>query len=198
MGHAELIPAPVTPEEYLAAEEKAETKHEYIGGVVYARAGGPYRHHLIATNATVSLGAQLRGSKCRVLNSDMKVRVRFPSHTRFYYPDAQVVCRPTAPDQLFQDEPTVVVEVVSESTRRTDEQEKREAYLSIPSLEVYLVLEQRCAVATVWRRLSSGFKCERWEGLEATVPLPEIGAMLPLGEVYAGVEFPTEVDSETE
>ncbi len=190
MGSAELTPALVSPEQFLAAEADAETKHEYVGGVVYAMAGGPARHHRIATNALGSLYAQLRGRKCQTFNSDMLVRVRCAHHTRFYYPDAQVVCRPAPPDQLFQDEPVVVVEVVSESSRRTDEQEKREAYLSINSLHAYVLLEQKQAAATVWRRTSSGFKCGRWESTEATVPLPEIEAVLPLAEVYEAVEFP--------
>lgn len=158
--------------------------------------GRTYRHSQIASNALGSLHAQLRGRKCYALNSDMKVRVRFPTHTRFYYPDVQVVCRPGPPDQHFQDEPAVIVEVISERTRRTDEQEKREAYLNLPSLHAYVMLEQKGAAATVWRRHSSGFNCERWEGLDATVPLPEIEAALPLGEVYEAVEFSTEPDED--
>jgi Uma2 family endonuclease len=191
MGHAEFAPTIVSPEEYLAGEAASERKHEYVGGVIYAMAGGPARHHRIATNALVALGLQLRGRKCQAFSSDMLVRVRMATHTRFYYPDAQIVCRPAPPDQLFQDEPALIIEVVSESSRRTDEQEKREAYLSINSLDAYILLEQKSAVATVWRRTSSGFKAERWEGMDATIPLPEVGALLPLSEVYEAVEFPS-------
>lgn len=196
MGYAEHHSVLVSPEEYLAAEAGSDRKHEYVGGVVYSMAGGPAGHSQIATNATASLHAKLRGHKCRVFNSDMLVRVRFSSHTRFYYPDTQVVCRPISSDQTFQDEPAVIVEVISESTRRTDEQEKREAYLSIGSLHAYILLEQKSAMATVWRRHSSGFTAERWAGLDATVPLPEIEASLPLAEVYEAVEFPTDTTDE--
>src|SRR5688500_17407942 len=104
MGIAELTPALVSPEEYLAAEESADRKHEYVGGVVYAMAAGRNRHHQIATNALLALGTRLRGQPCRPFNSDTKVRVRFPTHTRFYYPDVQVVCRLGPPDQTFQDD----------------------------------------------------------------------------------------------
>ncbi len=196
MSIAELHPALVSPEEYLAAETEADRKHEYVGGVVYTMAGGHARHSRIATNVGGLLHAQLRGRKCQPFNSDMLVRVRFPTHTRFYYPDVQVACGPAAADALFQDEPAVIVEVISESTRRTDEQEKREAYLNLPSLHAYIILEQNCAAATVWRRISSGFKRERWEGMDATVPLPEIEAALPLAEVYEAVEFPAEPPSD--
>jgi Uma2 family endonuclease len=119
-----------------------------------------------------------------------------PTHTRFYYPDTQVICRPSPPEQTFQDEPAVVVEVISESTRRTDEQEKREAYLTINSLHAYILLEQDRPAATVWRRTSSGFKAELWEGLDAVVPLTEIQAEMPLAEVYETVEFPAAPEPE--
>jgi Uma2 family endonuclease len=189
MGHAETIPALLTPEEYLAAEEASDVKHEYVAGVIYAMAGGPEEHSLIAMNASGSLYGQLRGRKCRTYNSDMRVRVQFPTHTRFYYPDAQVVCTPPTRKHTYQDEPAVVIEVLSESTRRTDEQEKREAYLTIGSLAAYILIEQDRPAATVWRRHSAGFTRERYEGIEATIPLPEIQAALPLADVYEGVEF---------
>jgi Uma2 family endonuclease len=186
----------VSPEEYLAEELRADRKHEYVGGVVYAMAGGRIRHHRIASNVGGMLYAQLRGKRCEYFNSDTKVRIRFPTHTRFYYPDAQVVCRSGPPEATFQDEPVVVVEVVSERTRRIDEQEKREGYLSLSSVSVYILLEQKSALAKVWRRTSSGFVGETWEGLQATIPLPEIAAALPLAEIYEGADFASEEDDE--
>ena len=196
MSAAEMEPELVSPEDYLAAEMTASCKHEYLGGVVYAMAGSTTRHYRIATNALVSLGSQLRGQKCEVFNSDAKVRVRFPTHTRFYYPDLQVVCDSAPDDQTFQDEPVVIVEVVSERTRRTDEWEKKDAYLFLNSLVAYILLEQKSAMATVWRRHSTGFRCERWVGGDAVVPLAEIGISLPLSEAYRGVSFTPEAADE--
>lgn len=189
MGFAELTPALVSPEEYLLAEAHSELKHEYVGGVVYAMAGGRNQHQRIATNALVALANRVAGGGCQAFNSDTRVRVRLPTHTRFYYPDAQVSCRPGPPDLSYQDDPDIIVEVLSESTRRTDELEKRDAYLTIPSLNVYILLEQSSASATVWRRHSSGFTRERWLGLDGTIPLPELQTALPLSELYRGVTF---------
>lgn len=185
----ELAPRLVTPEEYLAAELLATHKHEYVGGVVYAMAGGRNRHHRIASNIGGMLYTRLRGKPCEYFNSDTKVRCRLPTHTRFYYPDAQVVCRPGPLDETFQDEPVIIVEVLSTSTRRTDEHEKKDGYLSIGALNVYLLVEQGRALVTVWRRTSSGFIREQWQGLTAAIPLPEIQTTLPLTEVYEGVDF---------
>lgn len=85
----------------------------------------------------------------------------------------------------------VVVEVASPSTRRTDEVEKREAYQRIPTLKVYVILEQDRAAAVVWRRGKEGFGFERevYAGLEKVIPLPEITAELPLAEAYEAVTF---------
>lgn len=176
-------------DEYLAAELVSTVKHEYLGGYVYAMAGARNAHNLIATNITVAVGSRLRGSGCRPYNSDTKIRVRLPTHVRFYYPDASVVCRPNPPADSFQDEPSMVAEVLSSKTRRTDEGEKKDAYLAIPSLSAYLLVEQATPAVIVFRRTDQGFVREEYTGLSAVVPLAEIGAELPLGEIYDGVDF---------
>ena len=180
---------PVSVRDYLAGERVAKRKHEYVDGVVYAMAGGTVQHSRIASNATVALGSQLRGHQCEAFNSDMKVRVRLSRGTRFYYPDVSVVCQPNADNDSFHDAPVVIVEVISESTRRTDEYEKREAYLSIDSLHVYVLVEQASAAVLVYRRGDSGFDREVYTGLDAIIPLPEIECELALAELYQNVEF---------
>ncbi|BAM04913.1 Uma2 family endonuclease [Phycisphaera mikurensis] len=176
----------VSVEEYLAGEAVAEQKHEYVGGMIYMMAGGRNRHHRIATNAVATLHAGLRGQRCAAFNSDTKVRVRSTPKTRFYYPDAMVVCEPNPEDDVFQDQPVVIVEVLSESTRRVDEGEKRDAYLTIPSLRVLLLVEPERPRVSVDRRGSDGGFERSWrEGEDAVVALPELGSELPLRELYA-------------
>ena len=175
--------------EYLAGEELAEVKHEYVGRTVNARAGGTNRHNAIAVNAIGSLFAQLRGKPCRPFNSDTKVRIDFPDHTRFYYPDAMVVCRSNPAGDHFQESPVVIIEVLSDSTRRTDLEEKREAYLALPSLKVLLFVEPETPRVTLHRRRDEGgFAPAIPSGLDAVIPLAEIEAELPLAELYESVE----------
>jgi len=181
---------PVSVRDYLDGEQRAKRKHEYVDGVVYAMVGASNVHNRIATNATGVLHAQLRGKPCQVFNADTKIRVQQAWRTRFYYPDASVVCWLNPPTDTFQDAPTVIVEVLSESTRRTDEHEKREAYLSISSLSAYILVEQSTAAAIVYRRTDSGFAREAYLGLEAVIPLLEIKCQLPLADLYENVEFP--------
>jgi Uma2 family endonuclease len=181
----------VPVDDYLAGEPDSPIKHEYVGGVVYAMAGARNVHNLVASNTLVALGSRLhgRGRPYRAYNSDTKIRIRLPHQVRFYYPDASVICRPNPPDDSFQDEPAVIVEVLSERTRRIDEGEKRDAYLTIPSLSCYLLVEQGAAAVVVFRRTEQGFVREVHRGLDAVIPLGEIDSELPLAEIYEGVEF---------
>jgi Uma2 family endonuclease len=95
--------------------------------------GAKNHHNRIASGALVALANSLKGRRCEAFNSDTKVRIQLPTHVRLYYPYATVVFRPNPEGDAYQDNPAVIIEVLSQSTRRTDEGEKREAYLSIPS-----------------------------------------------------------------
>ncbi len=174
-------------ETYLKTELSADCKSEYVGGAVYAMAGGSNKHNQIASNVLIALGSRLRGHRCRAFNSDVKIRLRMLRETRFYYPDVSVVCRPNPPEDTFQDEPAVIVEVASPSTRRVDEGEKKDSYLTLPTLSAYIILEQDAAAAIVYRRTDHGFEREQYSGPEAVISLPEIEQELPLSEVYDGV-----------
>ena len=189
---------PILVRDYLDGERQAKRRHEYVNGVVYAMSGGTVQHSRIGSNAIIALGAQLRGQKCEVFNSDMKTRVRMSSGTRFYYSDASVVCRQNNANESFQDSPVVIVEVISESTRRTDEYEKCEAYLTIDSLFAYILVGLTSASALVYRRADSGFDREVYKGLDAIIPLPEIQCELSFRELYRNVEFAPIVSEEDE
>lgn len=171
--------------DYLSGELVSSTKHEYLGGYVYAMARAGNQHNQIAGNTFAALHGR---RPCRPFNSDTKIRIRLPTHVRYYYPDMSVVCRPNPPSDSFQDDPVVIVEVLSNSTRRLDLGEKRDAYLTIPSLQVYMLVEQESPLAIVYRRTEQGFVQEQYRDSE-TIPLPEIEAELPLAEVYDGVDF---------
>lgn len=186
----------VSVDDYLSGELISPIKHEYLGGVVYAMAGARNAHNLIASNTLGSLHGRLRGRRCRAFNSDTKIRIRLPLQVRFYYPDASVICRPNPPNDSFQDEPAVIFEVLSRRTRRTDEGEKKDAYLTIPSLAVYALIEQDTPAVVVFRRTEQGFVREVYEGLDAVLPLAEIEIDLLLAEIYETVEFTPEAEEE--
>lgn len=179
----------VSIDDYLDGELVSEIRHEYVDGFVYAMTGGTTNHSRLASRALVLLGRSLDGGKCEPLASDLKIRIRRNSRTHFYYPDVTVLCDlPANGTDLFVDNPVVVIEVLSEGTRRTDMNEKCDNYPSIPSLQTYVMLEQDQVKATVYQRGSSGeFDAMVYQGDEAVVPLAAIGASLPLAELYRGI-----------
>jgi len=175
--------------DYLAGEEISEVKHEYIDGEIHAMPSANNRHSAIATNVLL-LGVALRGKPYQAFNSATKIRIEFADHVRFYYPDALVVLHSNPGSDHFQNHPVVVVEVLSEFTRRTDLVEKRAAYLGIPSLKVLLLVEtQEPGVVVHRRRSEGGFEIESYLGLGEVIPLPEIDTSLALSELFERVEF---------
>ncbi len=174
----------ISIDDYLAGEHLSEIKHDYVDGQVFATAGGKVTHNRIASNALGALHGSLQGKPCRPFNSDMKIRVQLPTHTRFYYPDVSVICESNPGDDDFQDRPVVLIEVLSDSTRRTDQTEKKDAYLTIPSLETYVMLEQDTPAAIVYTRTMNGFVRKIYEGRDAVIPLAQIDARLALADIY--------------
>jgi Uma2 family endonuclease len=179
----------ISPEDYLEQEEKAQTKSEYVDGCIRAMSGAKNRHNIVAMNTTEILLTQLKGKPCRPFNSDTKVRIRNSVSTWFYYPDVMVVCQQNSLDDVYQDKPVLVVEVLSLSTRSIDLDEKLQNYLSLSSLQYFLMLEQALPRAILMRRSEKGFIREVYEGLEAMIPLEAIGCTLPLSEIYAEIDF---------
>lgn len=177
---------PISVDDYLDGEIRSDIKHEYLAGRVYAMAGATNAHNLIASNALGILYSQLAGNECRVFNSDTKLRVRRQQGTYFYYPDVMVACALNSFEQTFQDSPVIIIEVLSDSTRRIDEGEKRDVYLSIQTLEAYVLLEQSSKSAVVYTRTDSGFARTEY-GVGDVVPLPVSGVTLDLDRVYEGV-----------
>jgi Uma2 family endonuclease len=172
--------------DYLAGEVSSRIKYEYVDGRIFAMAGGKNVHNRIASRVLVILGSQLSGSSCEAYNSDTKIRVRKEESTYFYYPDVAVVCQSNSDNDTFQDQPVLIVEVVSESTRRVDEGEKRDHYLSIDSLQAYVLLEQDRAAAVVYRRQTNGRFVETiYHENNAVLDFAELGMTLSLKEIYA-------------
>jgi len=188
MSSAE-VPDFMTADDYLATEELAFGKSEYVDGWVRAMTGATIRHNCVKMNCLVSLAISLKGHRCRPFDSDMKLRVRQSGATRFYYPDLQVVCDSNPPTSVYQDCPVLIIEVLSPSTRRYDLDEKMNAYLQIPSLQCYVILEQHQPIAIVMRRSEGGFLRQQIEGIEQAIALPFLACELAMRDIYDGIEF---------
>lgn len=174
----------------------ASSRNEYVAGRVYAMVDATKAHNLIALKVAASLHGQLRGRRCSARASDTKIRLRVANQVRFYYPDVSVVCDPNRLDETWQDHPVALIEVLSRSTRRLDEGEKLEAWLTAPSLATLIHFEQERMEARVWRRGSDGFSVQHFSRPGDRIELAGIDAGLVLADVYERVDFVPEPDPE--
>ena len=191
MSTAHKLPSPasdaLTVEDYLAAEESREVRHEYVGGLVYAKAGTTPEHNLIAGNLFAALRSHLRGKACEVFFAEVKLRLEHAQNDIFYYPDMMVACDPRDKGQPTKRFPKAIVEVLSDGTARIDRREKFWAYMSIPTLEEYVLVAQDRAEATVFRRAGQ-WRAEPRTKLEETITLPSLDFTMALSAIYEGVK----------
>ncbi len=179
----------LTPEEYLAFERKATTKHEYVNGQIVAMSGASFAHNFITANIAIHLGIQLMNGECRVATSDMRVKVT--EIDSYFYPDVVVVCgEPIPEDNIFDTllNPTVMVEVLSPSTETYDRGEKFEFYQQIASLKDYILISQDKVHIEHYCRQGAEWIQTEFQGLEEVLPLLSIGCELRLQDVYRRVE----------
>jgi len=180
-----------TPAEYLAFERASETKHEYFSGRIYAMAGASLAHNQVCSNLMRGLGNLLDGSPCRVLGSDMRVKV--PATGLHTYPDAVVVCgKPILEDNEMDTllNPKVIFEVLSRTTERYDRGEKFIHFQSVESLTNYVLVSQDRWRVEVFTRGDAGqWIVSRVEPPKRELSLPSIGCTLDVEVLYEGVEI---------
>lgn len=177
----------VSVEDYLAGERVTEVRHEYVDGELFAMTGASRRHNTLVMNLSIRLGTHLEGGPCRLASSDMKVRAAVGE--RFYYPDLVVSCNDARDeaDEYVETRPTIVVEVLSESTVQTDRREKRVAYQSIESLREYVLVSQTAREVSVYRRDGAGWLLDVL-GAGERIPLDSVGFELDVDDLYRNVE----------
>ena len=189
-----LQPKPHLSFEEWLAEERASLgpRTEYFAGEVFAMAGAGLTHNTIVRNITGLLWMQTRGRPCQVFASDMKVRVRTTDTAA--YPDLVAFCgRPEFLDDRrdLLLNPSLIVEVLSDSTEAYDRGGKFALYRQVPSLREYLLISQHQVQAELYTLGDDG----HWTLSDYTDPsdriqLPSIDCTLDLVEVYDKVEFP--------
>jgi len=174
----------LSPEDYLEGEILAKTRHEYINGQVYAMAGSTDDHNRISGNIFRELGNALRGQRCEPFINDVKIKIPPSFGDLFYYPDIFVACDPTNNAKYYRERPILIFEVLSESTRATDEREKVFAYHHLPTLKAYVLVDQEDPTITVLHRQEIGWRRETVSGRNALLKLSCIGFQIPFEVIY--------------
>jgi len=182
MGEPKMAPQALSVEDYLASEEAADERHEFIDGIVYAMVGKTLVHNSLAGGIYAALRPQLK-SPCRAYMSDIKLRIETRGSTIFYYPDVMVSCSRHDPKSHWIDDPSLLVEVLSPSTERIDRTEKLMAFTQIGSLQDYLLVAQDQARVEVFSR-DAEWK-PRVYGPGETITIAGLGVTLELDQLYA-------------
>ncbi len=188
----------ISPQAYLHLERQAEVKSEYINGQIYAMAGASRRHNRITFNVAALIHAQLRNGPCEGFANDMRVKIA--AANVYTYPDIVVACGEAEYEDAELDtllEPTLIIEVLSDTTEKYDRGKKSSYYQQIESLQEYVLISQDVARIECYTRLAD----HRWMltpviTLEADVSLASIGCVLPLADIYARVQFEVEEAAE--
>ncbi|WP_420596154.1 Uma2 family endonuclease [Deinococcus sp.] len=173
--------------EYLRSELESPVKREYVDGFVYplhGQAGASKAHTRICINITAHLYDAAMKSDCRLYSSDMKLRLN--NSRTFFYPDVLVACGPDDPDDDFETEPCLLVEVLSPSTAANDRLGKYNAYTALPSLQTYLMVEQAQRRVYAYQRRGGEWVLSDLQG-QGQIELPCLNRSLSLDEIYAGL-----------
>lgn len=174
-------------EKYLESEQEAKIRHEFVAGQIYAMAGASEAHNLIVTNLIAILRPHLRGGICKAFVSDMKVKVQAQKADIFYYPDLLVTYDPDDNEKYFKTNPSLIIEVLSNSTETIDRREKRVNYQTINSLKEYVLISQDEIKIEIYRKDSKG----NWgiETLEKDddLSLDSVGLTLLMSDIYEDV-----------
>jgi Uma2 family endonuclease len=184
----------LTAEEYLAIERKAETKHEFYRGEMFAMVGGSRPHNHITVNIAASLWQRLRDGDCIVYSSDQRVKVAAAG--LYTYPDVTVQCgEPEFEDQQEDTllNPLVLVEVLSPSTADYDRGGKFALYRQLPSLQQYVLVGQDRAAVEHYVREADHWLFSELKGREAVLSLPSLACDLPLADIYLKVQLKEDV-----
>jgi Uma2 family endonuclease len=201
MGAPKLRPRLYTVDEYLALERTADERHIFVDGEVFAMAGESLAHGDITVNLIAAFATQLKGTPCRALIKDTKVRSALGPMTghktkgMFSYPDIVVICGEPEFHDAHKDillNPKVIVETLSPSTEAFDRGENftRLQTCNATLTDYVLVSQDKAQVEHFQKQADGTWTYALYLGVAATVVIASIGVTLTAADVYDRVAFP--------
>lgn len=176
----------ISIEEFIEMENEATEKHEYFQGEVFSMAGASDNHNEIFSSLFSELSAQLKGKTCRPYGSDKRLYIR--ENTLLTYPDISVYCNKSAPfgkgEMTFVD-PTVLIEILSESTKNYDRGVKFSLYRDIPTLLEYILVDSQSIRVEIFRlNESKHWELEEYKSLDDSLFIAALNVRISLRDVY--------------
>ena len=178
-------------EEYLEMENASIEKHEYYKGEIFAMSGAKVPHNTISKNLLGTLFAKLKGKKCQPYGSD--VRIHIESNTLFTYPDISIICGDIITlnnDDYNVLNPTVIIEILSKSTRNYDRGEKFKLYRDITTLKEYILVDSESIHIEVFRlNETHHWELEEYSTITDHLSIKAIEETVSISEIYEGVNI---------
>lgn len=180
-----------TIQEYLEMEKASTTKHEYFQGEVFAMSGASDRHNWLFSNIFLAVGNLLKGSKCIPFGSDMRMNI--PENTLFTYPDISIYCNNIIQSEFDEDTvilPTVIIEILSKSTKSYNRGQKFKLYRDIPSLKEYILIDsESISVEAFYINEKQNWELKEYKTLDENLAFVTFGFNIPLKAIYEHIKF---------
>jgi Uma2 family endonuclease len=179
-----------TVEEYMNMELHADYKHEYHDGEIVPLLGKTITHCKISGNVAATLKFRQKGKPCKSFNSDMAIAI---NDFRYVYPDISVVCGEPEMGILNKNaiqNPSFIIEVLSEGTASYDSGDKFRKYREIKALKEYILIDQESFLVEIYSKLEDNhWDLRVFNQATDIIPLKSIDAEISLQEIYEEVDF---------
>ena len=180
-----------TPEEYLALEEAADYKSEYIDGEIIPMAGGTVNHNRITGNIYAALNFAFKQQDYEVFMSD--IRLWIPEKRIYTYPDVMII---SGKPEFFNNRqdvvlnPRVIIEVLSKSTQGYDREDKFQAYRTISTFQEYLLIDQtQIRVEQYFKTGKKQWSLREYDAEDQAIAFNTVPWEISLADLYNKVKF---------
>ena len=189
-----------TEQEYLEFEKSSNERHEYYQGEIFrmhghgdllAMSGAGNRHNIIFSNLFSELSAKLKGKSCQPYGPDLRINI--PENTLYTYPDISVFCYEL--DQFAKEEdsvtnPTVLIEILSPSTKEYDRGGKFKLYRDIPTLKEYILIDSGAINIEAFRlNKENHWELQELKTIDEVLTFESLEIKIPIKEIYYRIRF---------
>jgi Uma2 family endonuclease len=154
-------------------------------------AGVGARHNVIFSNLFGELAYRLKGKPCKPYGSDLRIHI--PENTLYTYPDISIICGEIIPSKADPDtviQPTVLIEILSPSTRNYDQGIKFRLYREIPSLKEFITIDSESIGIEAYQiNVKGNWELKDLRSIEDTLAINTVGVSLTLREIYDGTKL---------
>jgi Uma2 family endonuclease len=181
----------ISAQEYLHGERNASEKHEYYKGEIFAMSGASLNHNIVFSNIFGELASRLKGGNCKPFGSDLRIHI--PHNTLYTYPDVSIICgEPVLTDDHLDTaiNPSVIIELLSKTTRNYDKGDKFTLYRDIKTLQEYILIDtEETYIEKHVRQHDNSWQLTDYKNITDSFDIDSIHFSVSLSEIYKGLAF---------